>query len=46
MIGIVIAFVVGGVAGFVGGYLFFRNNIKKLKAAEESAKKLARIVSK
>lgn len=35
MIGIVIAFLVGGVIGFAGGFLFFRNNQDKLNQLEK-----------
>lgn len=32
--------VIGAIIGFIGGFLVFRNNQKKLNAAEELAKKL------
>lgn len=30
----ILAFVVGAVLGFIGGFLVYRNNVKKLQAKE------------
>jgi len=38
---LIIAFLVGGVIGFVGGFLVFRNNQAKMNALEAKAKEVA-----
>jgi hypothetical protein len=37
---LVYSFILGLLAGFIGGILFYRNNVSKLQAKESEGKKL------